>query len=114
MIVQLNAETGKLVQQELRSTHRMQQDTHWWVHKQDDSLGLLCGFCGKSVFDPVSHFLSTDQIIGIRPKCEKDRPQGSETQRREAVERALDFARHKAVSLDGVSIKELLHEGHRV
>ncbi len=62
------------------------------------------------------HFHSIDDIIvrGIRARPEKDQPQRSEAQRRQAVERALDFAKHRAVSLDGVSIKELLHEGHRV
>jgi hypothetical protein len=62
------------------------------------------------------HFQSVDEMIvqGIRARREKPQPVLSEGQRRQAVERALDFARHKAVSLDGVSIKELLHEGHRV
>lgn len=82
MIIQLNPETEKLVQEELQS----------------------------------GHFRSIDEIIvqGIRARREKELPTRSEAQRRGAVERALDFARHKAVSLDGVSIKELLHEGHRV
>ena len=62
------------------------------------------------------HFHSVDEIIvqGIRARREKEQPQRSETQRLHAVERALDFAKHKAVSLDGISIKELLHEGHRL
>ena len=62
------------------------------------------------------HFHSIDDIIlqGIRARREKEHPERSEAQRRQAVERALYFAKHKAVSLDGVSIKELLHEGHRV
>jgi Arc/MetJ-type ribon-helix-helix transcriptional regulator len=62
------------------------------------------------------HFQSVDEMIvqGIRARREKSQPALSEAQRRQAVERALDFATHKPVSLDGVSIKELLHEGHRV
>ena len=82
MIIQLNPETERLVQEELQS----------------------------------GHFHSIDEIIlqGIRAGREKEQPQRSEAQRRQAVERALDFAKHRAVSLNGVSIKELLHEGHRV
>ena len=61
-------------------------------------------------------FHSIDDIIlqGIRARREKEQPQRSEARRRQAVERALHFAKHRAVSLDGPSIKELLHEGHRV
>jgi Arc/MetJ-type ribon-helix-helix transcriptional regulator len=62
------------------------------------------------------HFHSIDDIIlqGIRARREKEQPQRSEAQRRQAVELALDFAKHRAVPLNGVSIKELLHEGHRM
>jgi Arc/MetJ-type ribon-helix-helix transcriptional regulator len=62
------------------------------------------------------YFHSIDEIIvlGIRAKHANEQPQPSEAERQQAVDRALDFARHKAVPLEGVSIKELLHEGHRV
>ena len=82
MTIQLNAETERLVQEELQS----------------------------------GHFHSVDEIIvqGIRARREKEQPQRSEAQRRQAVERALYFAENRAVSLEGISIKELLHEGHRV
>ena len=62
------------------------------------------------------HFHSIDDIIlrGIHARREKEQPQRSDAQRRQAVERALDFAKHRAVPLNGVSIKELLHEGHRM
>ena len=82
MMIQLNPETEKLVQEELQS----------------------------------GHFHSIDEIIvqGIRAWREREHPRRSEAHRREAVERALDFAKHRAVSLNGISIKELLHEGHRV
>ena len=61
------------------------------------------------------YFRSIDEIIvlGIRARHQKE-PQRSEAERQLAVDRALDFARHKAVPLEGISIKELLHEGHRV
>jgi Arc/MetJ-type ribon-helix-helix transcriptional regulator len=62
------------------------------------------------------YFHSIDEIIvlGIRARHQKELPQRSEAERQQAVDRALDFARHKAVPLEGISIKELLHEGHRV
>ena len=39
---------------------------------------------------------------------------GMAEERRIAVERALAFAKNEAISLGGVSIKELIHEGHRM
>jgi Arc/MetJ-type ribon-helix-helix transcriptional regulator len=61
-------------------------------------------------------FHSIDEIVlqGIRGRREQEELQRSDAQRRQAVERALDFAQHRAVSLEGISIKQLLHEGHRV
>jgi Arc/MetJ-type ribon-helix-helix transcriptional regulator len=58
------------------------------------------------------HFDSVDEIIvqGIRARRETTQTPASETLRREAVENAL----HKAVPLNGASIRELLHEGHRL
>ncbi len=81
MAIQLDPETERLVQEELRS----------------------------------GHFHSVDEIIvqGVRAWREKQPGQKSEPQRREAVERALDFALRRAVPLNGVSIKELVREGHR-
>jgi len=60
-------------------------------------------------------FHSIDEIIlqGIRARRDKEQRQRTEAERRRAVESALDFARRKAVSLEGISIKQLLHEGHR-
>jgi hypothetical protein len=62
------------------------------------------------------HFHSIDEIIlqGIRSRRGSERVEGGEPERRQAVERALDFAKHRAVPLNGISIKELLHEGHRL
>src|SRR2546425_266865 len=63
------------------------------------------------------HFRSVDEIIveGVQAWREKNRSKqiGSE-QRRKAVEDALAFAKDKAIPLVGVSIKELIHEGHRL
>jgi Arc/MetJ-type ribon-helix-helix transcriptional regulator len=61
------------------------------------------------------HFRSVDEIIaeGVRARREKHQPRqiGSE-QRRTAVEQALVFAKDRAIPLGGISIKELIHEGH--
>ena len=63
------------------------------------------------------HFHSVDELIveGVQAWREKHRSKqiGSE-QRRKAVEDALAFAKDKAIPLGGVSIKELIHEGHRL
>jgi Arc/MetJ-type ribon-helix-helix transcriptional regulator len=63
------------------------------------------------------HFRSVDEIIveGVQAWREKHRSKqiGSE-QRRKAVEEALAFAKDKAIPLGGISIKELIHEGHRL
>jgi Arc/MetJ-type ribon-helix-helix transcriptional regulator len=63
------------------------------------------------------HFRSVDEIIveGVQAWREKHRSKqiGSE-QRRKAVEDALAFAKDKAIPLGGISIKDLIHEGHRL
>lgn len=63
------------------------------------------------------HFRSVDEIIveGIQAWRENHQSMaiGSE-QRRKAVAQALAFARDKAIPLGGISIKELIHEGHRL
>jgi hypothetical protein len=60
-------------------------------------------------------FSSADEIIlqGIKTRREREYQPG-DARRHEAVNRALEFARHRAVALSDVSIKALLHEGHDV
>lgn len=63
------------------------------------------------------HFQTVDEIIiqGVQSWREKHRlRQAGPEQRRRAVADALAFARDKAIPLDGISIKELIHEGHRL
>lgn len=63
------------------------------------------------------HFRSVDEIIiqGVQAWRDKHRlASGGAEQRRAAVDQALAFAREKAIPLGGVSIKELIHEGHRL
>jgi Arc/MetJ-type ribon-helix-helix transcriptional regulator len=62
------------------------------------------------------HFQSVDELIvqGVQAWREKYHPQRTRAEARDAVDRALEFAKHRAVPLKGISIKELIHEGHRV
>ena len=63
------------------------------------------------------HFRSVDDIIveGVQAWREKHRSNqiGPEPGRK-AVEDALAFAKERAIPLGGISIKELIHEGHRL
>jgi len=62
------------------------------------------------------NFHSVDEIIlhGIRAKHEKRADPPAVLDRNRTVERALDFAKRRAIPLRGASIKELLHQGHRL
>jgi Arc/MetJ-type ribon-helix-helix transcriptional regulator len=64
------------------------------------------------------HFHSVDELIvkSVHAWREKQRQSrtSSAAQRDAAVDRAMDFARNRAIALGGVSIKELIHEGHRL
>ena len=62
------------------------------------------------------HFHSVDDLIvqSVQAWREKHYLQRSSADTRQAVERALEFAKHRAVPLKGISIKELIHEGHRM
>jgi Arc/MetJ-type ribon-helix-helix transcriptional regulator len=64
------------------------------------------------------HFQSVDQLIveSVHAWREKHQQtsQANSEQRRKAVEQALAFARDRAISLGGISIKDLIHEGHRM
>jgi Arc/MetJ-type ribon-helix-helix transcriptional regulator len=63
------------------------------------------------------HFHSVDEIIveGVQARREKHGSNRFESEQRlKAVENALAFAKDKAIPLRGISIKELIHEGHRL
>ena len=63
------------------------------------------------------HFHSVDELIveGIQAWREKHNSQQLSTeQRRLAIARMKEFAEKNRTSLGGISIKELIHEGHRV
>ena len=61
-------------------------------------------------------FESVDEIIatGIHARLDDPHRQQAADQQRHAVETALHFARHKAIPLGDSSIKDLIHEGHRL
>ena len=63
------------------------------------------------------HFHSADEVIvaSIQAWREKHRARVSNPEQcRGAVERALAFAKNRAIPLGGVSIRDLIHEGHRL
>jgi Arc/MetJ-type ribon-helix-helix transcriptional regulator len=63
------------------------------------------------------NFRSVDELIvqSVRAWRESHaRRQPSREQRLQAISRMREFAEQNRTSLDDISIKELLHEGHRV
>ena len=60
-------------------------------------------------------FQSVDEIIqqGIG-KLEAEAEAERWKKHREAIERMLDFAKNKALPLNGITIKELIEEGRRM
>ena len=64
------------------------------------------------------HFHSVDELIVKSVHAWREKQRQSRTlsaaQRDAAVDRALAFARNRAIPLGGISIKELIHEGHRL
>jgi len=63
------------------------------------------------------HFRSIDDLIveGVNAWRQRLTPaRSSSEQRRQAIERALSFAKDRAIPLEGITIKGLIHEGHRL
>jgi putative addiction module CopG family antidote len=65
------------------------------------------------------HFRTVEEVIGeaLRALREKDQSSGAATSngaQREAVREMLAFVEKNCVRLEGVSVKELIHEGHRL
>jgi len=66
----------------------------------------------------AGHFRSVEEVIGealqvLREK-EKSGPLAPLSAQREAVREMLAFVEKNRTRLEGVSVKELLHEGHRL
>jgi putative addiction module CopG family antidote len=65
------------------------------------------------------HFHSVEEVIGeaLQVLSEKERSRNTETAngaQREAVREMLAFVERNRVRLEGVTVKELIHEGHRL
>jgi putative addiction module CopG family antidote len=65
------------------------------------------------------HFRSAEEVIGealqaLRKKEQSSSETASNGAQREAVREMLAFVEKNRVRLDGVSVKELIHEGHRL
>ncbi len=65
------------------------------------------------------HFRSAEEVIGealqvLRQKERSTRAVESDVAHRDAVREMLAFVEKNRVRLEGVSVKELIHEGHRL
>ncbi len=65
------------------------------------------------------HFQSAEEVIGEALQVLREREQSSVANQssgdqREAVSEMLAFVEKNHVRLEGVSVKELIHEGHRL
>jgi len=65
------------------------------------------------------HFRSIEEVIGeaLQALREKERPSTAAApngKRHEAVREMLAFVETNRTRLDGISVKELIHEGHRL
>jgi Arc/MetJ-type ribon-helix-helix transcriptional regulator len=64
----------------------------------------------------TGRFRSIDDLIveGVHALHRNDARSFTAEERRAAVRRMMEFAEKNRTPLDGVSVKELLHEGHRI
>jgi Arc/MetJ-type ribon-helix-helix transcriptional regulator len=65
------------------------------------------------------HFHSVEEVIGEALQALREKAQASSSNRadgahREAVREMFAFIEKNRVRLDGISVKELIHEGHRL
>ena len=94
-----------------------------WYHLRNKGLDMnikLTREQEKIVRDELNsgHFRSIEQVIGealhaLRDK-EKSAVASSNGAQREAVQEMLAFVEKNRVRLEGVSVKQLIHEGHRL
>ena len=61
----------------------------------------------------LGHYRSAEEVIGraLEALCEKERQADG---RRRAVQEMLEFAEKNRTPLEGMSVKDLIHEGHRL
>ena len=67
----------------------------------------------------AGHFRTAEEVIdeALQALREKERSSGGPTSdgaQREAVREMLEFVEKNRVRLEGISVKELIHEGHRL
>ncbi len=67
----------------------------------------------------TGHYRTAEEVIGealqvLREKEQSSGTDASNEEQREAVHEMLAFVERNRVRLEGVSIKELIHEGHRL
>ena len=65
----------------------------------------------------AGHFGTVEEVIdeALHVLCEKERSAGAPNgAQREAVLEMLSFVEKNRVRLEGISVKELIHEGHRL
>jgi putative addiction module CopG family antidote len=67
----------------------------------------------------AGHFRSVEEVIGeaLQALREKEKSAASATSnraQREAVREMLAFVKKNRVRLEGITVKELIHEGHRL
>jgi Arc/MetJ-type ribon-helix-helix transcriptional regulator len=65
------------------------------------------------------HFRTAEEVIAVALQVLRDKEQelagtGANGAQREAVREMLAFVERYRVRLEGVSVKELIHEGHRL
>ena len=65
------------------------------------------------------HFRKVEEVIAVALQVLHDKEQGSpggapNGKQREAVREMLAFVEKNHVRLEGISVKELIHEGHRL
>jgi Arc/MetJ-type ribon-helix-helix transcriptional regulator len=62
------------------------------------------------------HFRTVDELIlqGVQAWREKNSSHQTLEERREAVARMQEFAEKNRTSLGDISVKDLIHEGHRL
>jgi Arc/MetJ-type ribon-helix-helix transcriptional regulator len=65
------------------------------------------------------HFRSAEEVIGealeaLREKERLSAAGGAKNGQHEAVREMLEFVEKNRARLDGISVKELIHEGHRL
>ncbi len=67
----------------------------------------------------AGHFRTAEEVIGealqaLRKKEQPSMTAPSDGAQRDAVREMLAFVEENRVRLEGVSVKELIHEGHRL